>query len=135
MTPSTASASSPAPALAGFFSCGRECLPAVEGDRRRQVDAGVIEPCHKTFQPRPAFGKRQGTQVGIALAEQVVGAQMDRIVLYQLRRYDLAVQPLLQHVEALHAAIANHQQLAIDGEWSMMPKSVKRFSGSIMLQI
>jgi len=60
---------------------------------------------------------------------------MDRIILHQLRRDDLAVQALLQHVEGLHAA-SRTMQLAVDGEWSMdAKKSVKRFSGSIMLQI
>jgi len=60
---------------------------------------------------------------------------MDRIVLCQLRRDRFAVQPLLQHVETLHATVAHHQQFAVDRKWSMMPKSVKRFSGVIMLQI
>ena len=33
----------------------------------------------------------------------------------QLRRDGLAVQPLLQHVERLHAAVADNQQFAVDG--------------------
>ena len=40
---------------------------------------------------------------------------MDRIFLDQFRRHHFAVQALLQHVEGLHAAFAQHQQFAVDG--------------------
>ncbi len=44
---------------------------------------------------------------------------MHREVFGQFGRHDLAVQPLLQHVEALHPAVAHHQQLAVDGAGQM----------------
>src|SRR4029079_17658369 len=47
------------------------------------------------------------------------GAQMDRKVLHQFRRDDLSVQPLLQHVERLHASLTQYQQLAVDGAGKM----------------
>ena len=39
---------------------------------------------------------------------------MDWIILHQFRRDHLAIKALLQNVEALHPALAHHQQLAID---------------------
>src|ERR1700682_3367752 len=60
---------------------------------------------------------------------------MDGKILQQLWRDHFAVETLLQHIKGLHAAVAQHQQFAVDGERSMMPKSVKRFSGIIMLRI
>ena len=54
-------------------------------------------------------------QIAIVIAEQVIGAQMDRIFLRQFRRDHFPVQALLQHVESLHPAVAQHQQFAVDG--------------------
>ncbi len=39
---------------------------------------------------------------------------MDRKILHQLWRDHFAVQPLLQHIEGLHTAFAQHQQFAVD---------------------
>ena len=64
--------------------------------------------------PLAPFGERQRAQIGIALAKQIIGAQMDRIILCQLWRHHLAIEALLQNVKALHPAIAQHQQLAVD---------------------
>ena len=69
----------------------------------------------KFFEMRAALDERQFAQIVLVVAEQVVGAQMNRKFLDQLRRDDLSVQPLLQHVEGLHAALAQHQQFAVDG--------------------
>ena len=34
---------------------------------------------------------------------------------HQFRRDGFAIEPLLQHVERLHAAVAHDQELAVDG--------------------
>ncbi len=39
---------------------------------------------------------------------------MDGIFLDQFRRDELAVQTLLQDIEGLHPAVAQHQQFAVD---------------------
>ena len=68
---------------------------------------------------RAAFDKRQFAQIVLVVAEQVIGAQMDRKILHQFWRHYFAVQALLQHVEGLHPAVAQHQQLAVDGAGQM----------------
>ena len=50
----------------------------------------------------------------VAFDQQIVGAQMRGKFGQQLRVHGLAVEPLLQHVERLHAAVAQDQQLAVD---------------------
>ena len=97
-----------------IFARRRQRVPMVEGDRRRQVYSGIVEPGDKRLQPLAALGERQGAQIGLAVAEQIIGAQMDRIILHQLRRNDFAVEALLQDVETLHTPFAHHQQLAVD---------------------
>ncbi len=57
------------------------------------------------FEPRAALGERLFAQVLSAVDQQIVGAQMRREVGEQLGVHGLPVEPLLQHVEALHAAI------------------------------
>ena len=68
----------------------------------------------KASQPRAPLGERQLAQVLAAFDQQIVGAQMRGKFRQQLRRHGLAVEPLLQHVERLHAAVAHDQQLAVD---------------------
>ncbi len=58
--------------------------------------------------------ERKIAQVGVAFDQQVVGAQMRGKLGEQFWRHGLAVQALLQHVERLHAALAQDQQLAVD---------------------
>src|SRR5438477_13197963 len=65
--------------------CSRQRLPAIKLNGWRQVYPLVIELCHEIFEPPPAFGKWQRAKVAIALAKQIVSAQMDRVFLDQLR--------------------------------------------------
>ena len=65
-------------------------------------------------EPRAPLGERTLAQILRAIDQQIVGAQMRGKFRQQLRRDGLAVEPLLQHVEGLHAALAHHQQLAVD---------------------
>ena len=110
--------------LAGAGACGigargHQRFPAIEGNGRRQVDARVVELLDEFLEVRAALDERQFAQIVLIVAEQIVGAQMDRKILDQFRRNDFSVQPLLQHVEGLHAALAQHQQLAVDGAGQM----------------
>ena len=70
--------------------------------------------CDERLEPRAALRERQLAQVFVAVDQQIVGAQMRRKFHQQLRRDGLAVEPLLQHVEGLHAAVAQDQQFAVD---------------------
>ena len=92
----------------------RKLVPACERDQRREVDAWVLEPRHERFEPGAPRCKRLLAQIIGAVAEQIVGAQMRRKFLQQARVHGFAVEPLLQHVEGLHAPIAQDQQLAVD---------------------
>ena len=74
----------------------------------------VFEPRDQRFQPRAPFGERQLAQVLAVLDQQIIGAQMRGKFRQQLRVDGLAVEPLLQHVERLHAAVAQDQQFAVD---------------------
>ena len=87
---------------------GAQAVPAVEGNGGRQVDAGIIEPFNESLKPRAAFGEGQFAQIVPVVAEQIIGAQVDREILDQLRRDHFAVEALLQHVEALHPTVAHH---------------------------
>ena len=80
--------------------------------RGRRADRSSL--CDEGFQPRAPLGEGQVAQVLGAVHQQIVGAQMRGKLQQQLRRHGLAVQPLLQHVERLHAAVAHDQQLAVD---------------------
>ena len=51
---------------------------------------------------------------------------MDRIFLDQFRRDHFAVQALLQHVEGLHPAVAQHQQFAVDRAGQMQRRQQVR---------
>ena len=82
----------------------------------------------KRFQPLAAFDERQRAQVVIAFAEQIIGAQMDRIFLCQFRRDGFPVEALLQHVEGLHPTLAQHQQFAVDGAGQMQRRGANRGS-------
>ena len=112
MTPSTASAS--APAAAGSARAAASSSQVANGHQRRDVDARIVEPRHEGFEPRAPLGERPVAQVLAAVDEQIVGAQMRGKFGEQLGVDGLAVEPLLQHVEALHAALAQDQQLAVD---------------------
>ena len=77
MTPSTASASSPAPAAAGFGACGGELVPGGERDQRREIDARIVEPRDERFEPRAALRANGSVaQILVAVDQQIVGAQM-----------------------------------------------------------
>ena len=67
----------PGPGASGIFSRGGKRVPAIEWNRRRQIDSDVIELADKGLEPGAAFDKGQRAQIGVAVAEQVVGAQMD----------------------------------------------------------
>ena len=69
-----------------IFPRGGQRVPTVEWDRRRQIDSGVIQFADEGLKPGAALDKRQRAQIGLALTEQIIGAQMDRIFLDQLWR-------------------------------------------------
>ena len=92
----------------------REVVPARERNERREIDARIVEARDQRFEPRAALRERPLAQVLLALDQEIVGAQMRGEFGEQLRRHGLAVEPLLQHVERLHAAVAQDQQLAVD---------------------
>ena len=112
--PSTAPASSPAPAAAGILACRGELVPGGKGNERRDVDARLVEPRDERFEPRAALDERQLAQILVAVDQQIVGAQVRGKFGEQLGVDALAVEPLLQHVEALHAAVAHDQEFAVD---------------------
>jgi hypothetical protein len=103
---------------AAFRRVGARCdqlIPGLERHEGRQIDARVVELRNELRQPRAAFGERHCAQIVAAFSQQIVGAQVRREFAKQLRRYGFAIEPLLQHVERLHAAFAQDQQLAVDG--------------------
>ena len=110
-----ASASGPAPTEAGSAAGGGEILPGREGHHGREVDARIVEAGDEGLQAPAPLGEGQGAQVLLALGQDVVDAQMRRKLRDELRRHGLPVQALLEHVEALHPAVAHDQQLAVDG--------------------
>ena len=59
-------------------------------------------------------GERQLAQILVAVGKQIVGAQMRGKFGHELLRDAFAIEPLLQHVERLHAAVAHDQKLAVD---------------------
>ena len=63
--------------------------------------------------PSP-LGERTLAQVFFTVDQKIVGAQMRRKFGQQLGVDGFAVKPQLQHVEALHLAVAHDQQFAID---------------------
>jgi len=72
------------------------------------------EPRDEFLQPGAPLGKRTLAQILFALDQEVVGAQMRGEFRQQLGVDGFAIEPLLQHVEALHAAVAQDQELAVD---------------------
>ena len=74
----------------------------------------MIEFRDQRFEPRAPLGEGQLAQVLAVFDQEIVGAQMRGKFGEQLRVHGLAVEPLLQHVERLHAAVAQDQQLAVD---------------------
>ena len=95
----------------GIGARRRQRVPAIERDRRRQVDARVVPASSMNASSRARRSMNGSSRRSILRRrKQVVGAQMDRIFLDQFRRHRFAVEPLLQHVERLHAAVAQHQQ-------------------------
>ena len=108
-------------------------VPAVEGNCWRQVDAGIVELCDESFELCAALGEGQFAKIIVSVAEQIVGAQMDRKILHQLRRDDLAVQTLLKNVEGLHPAVAQHQQLTVDRARQMQRRQqVRKAFGDVL---
>ena len=97
-----------------IFSRRNQLVPAAECDQRRQIDPFLIKPHHKIFEPLAPLGKGPLTQVLPAVGEETVGAQMRGKIRHQLGRDGFAVEALLQHVEALHPAIAHDQQFPVD---------------------
>ena len=113
--PSTASASAPAPAAAGLFRAALRSSQLANGNERREIDARLVEPGDKLFEPRAPRRERQLAQILIAVGEKIVGAQMRGKLGHQFFGDGFAIEPLLQHVERLHALVAHDQKLAIDG--------------------
>ena len=93
---------------------GGQLVPGGERHQRREVDARLVQARDEGFEPRAALGERALAQVLVAVDQQIVGAQMRRKFGQQLGVDGLAVEPLLQHVEALHPAFAHDQQFAVD---------------------
>ena len=91
-----------------------QLLPGGEGDERRQIDAGIVEAPNQRFQPRAALGERPLAHVFGSVDQEVVGAQVRRIVGEQLGADGLPVEPLLQQVERCDAAVALHQELPVE---------------------
>ena len=117
----------------GIFSRRGQRVPALEGNRRRQIDPGIAEFCDERLQPLAAFLERQLAQIVFVFAEQIIGAQMDRIFLRQFRRDHFPVQALLQHVESLHPAVAQHQQFAVDGAGQVQRRQqVRKAFGDVL---
>ena len=85
---------------------GSELVPGREGDERREVDAGFVEPGDEAFQPRAALGERKVAQILLAVGEEIIGAQMRGKFGHELCRDGFAVEPLLQHVEGCTRARA-----------------------------
>ncbi len=98
-----------------IFARGAKFVPGREWDEGREIDALIVESRDKAFQPRAALGKGPLAQILAAVGKQVVGTQMSGEFRDQLRRHGFAVEPLLQHVERLHPALAHDQQFAVDG--------------------
>ncbi len=65
---------------------------------------------------RAPLAEGKGTQVLAVERQQVVGADRGGIVGEQLHRDGAPVQPLLQHAERLHEAVAHDEQLAVERE-------------------
>ncbi len=83
-------------ALRRLGAQGGQGLPGVERLDRRQVDARAGGLGHERLQPLASLGERQAAQVGLAVQQQVVGADAGGIGLQLLGVHRLAVQPLLQ---------------------------------------
>src|SRR6476620_7945973 len=110
MTPSTASASAPASTgLARARASASQSANAICGETSMRAS-----PSHKRLESRAPFRQRQLAQVFVAFDQKVVGTQMRRKLSEELRRDRFAVEPLLQNVERLNAALAHDQQLAVD---------------------
>ncbi len=80
------------------------------------------------FQPRAPLRERTLAQVFLAFDQKIVGAQMRGKFRQQLGVDGFAVEPLLQHVEALHAAVAHDQELAVDR--AGQPQGIRSGRGS-----
>ena len=107
---------------AGIFripSRGDQFVPGRERNQRRKIGTRIVEPGNEGLQSLPALGKGQFAQILAAVGKQIVGAQMGRKFGEQLWRDGFAVEPLLQHVERLHAPFAQDQKLAVDGARQM----------------
>ena len=96
--------------------CARrvEVVPGRKRHQRREIDARFGEPRDERFKPLAPPGERQLAQILRAVGQQIVSAQMRGKFGHQLCRDGLAVEPLLQHVEGLHALLAHDQKLAIN---------------------
>ena len=75
---------------------------------------GTVEARDQRLEAAAALGERQRAHILLALGEKIVDAQMRRIVGEELWSDALPVEALLQHVEALHAALAQDQELAVE---------------------
>ena len=97
-----------------IFARGHEIVPRGERNEGREVDAGLAEARNELFEPPPAVGERELTQILLAVGQEVIGAQVRGKFRHELVGDGFAIEPLLQHVERLHAAIAHDQELAVD---------------------
>ena len=94
---------------------------------------GSLELPDECLQPLAPLGERQLAQIILVVAEQIVGAQMDRKLLDQLWRDGLAVEALLQDVEALYATLAQDEQLAVDGAGQPQRRhQIREASGDVL---
>ena len=86
-------------------------MKETSGERSTRGSSSRATNC---FEPRAARGERKLAQILLAVGEQIVGAQMRGKLGHEFGRDGFAIEPLLQHVERLHAALAHDQKLAVD---------------------
>ena len=86
ITPSTASASSPAPADAGSARAAVSSSQVANGTSGERSMRGSSSRAMKRFEPRAPLGERQLAQILVAVDQQIVGAQMRGKFGEQLRR-------------------------------------------------
>ncbi len=98
--PSTACASAPTGSLRAAASSS-QLANGTSGERStlRRIEAG-----DEALEPGPPLDEGKRAQVLLAVDQQIVCAQMGRKLRQQPGVDGLAVEPLLQHVEALHPA-------------------------------
>ena len=82
-------------------------------EKRREIEAGWPNPCDPGLETRAALHEGKATQIAASIPEHVIDNDPRRQPRDQLPIRFLAVQSLLQIVEAAKAASLGYQQLAI----------------------